>query len=103
MLDSGVTPDHPSFSGAGIPPPPPKWKGRCEVNVTACNNKLIGARSFNVAEKAESPFDDDGHGTHTASTAAGAFVDRAEAVGNAKGTAAGMAPYAHLAIYKVCV
>ncbi|KAF7828339.1 subtilisin-like protease SBT1.2 [Senna tora] len=108
MLDSGATAGHPSFSGAGIPPPPPKWKGRCEANVSACNNKLIGARSFNAAkamlgEKADSPFDDDGHGTHTASTAAGAFVDNAEVLGNAKGTASGMAPYAHLAIYKVCV
>jgi len=107
VLDSGITPDHhPSFSDAGIPPPPSKWKGRCELNGTVCNNKLIGARSFNNAavkgEKAEAPIDEDGHGTHTASTAAGAFVDNAEVLGNAKGTAAGMAPHAHLAIYKVC-
>jgi len=107
VLDSGITPDHhPSFSDAGIPPPPSKWKGRCELNGTICNNKLIGARSFNNAaikgEKAEAPIDEDGHGTHTASTAAGAFVDNAEVLGNAKGTAAGMAPHAHLAIYKVC-
>ncbi|KAJ1419165.1 Peptidase S8/S53 domain [Sesbania bispinosa] len=108
VLDSGITPDHPSFSDAGMPPPPPKWKGRCELNGTTCNNKLIGARSFNNAakaqkgEKAEAPIDEDGHGTHTASTAAGAFVHHAEVLGDAKGTAAGMAPYAHLAIYKVC-
>lgn len=108
VLDSGITPDHPSFSDAGILPPPLKWKGRCELNGTACNNKLIGARSFNNAakarkgEKGEAPIDEDGHGTHTASTAAGAFVDKAQVLGNAKGTAAGMAPHAHLAIYKVC-
>ncbi|XP_058734077.1 subtilisin-like protease 4 [Vicia villosa] len=108
VLDSGITPGHPSFNDAGISPPPAKWKGRCELNGTACNNKLIGARSFNNAamatkgEKAEAPIDEDGHGTHTASTAAGAFVDDAEVLGNAKGTAAGMAPHAHLAIYKVC-
>lgn len=108
VLDSGITPDHPSFSDAGISPPPAKWKGRCELNGTACNNKLIGARSFNIAamstkgQKGEAPIDEDGHGTHTASTAAGAFVDGAEVLGNAKGTAAGMAPHAHLAIYKVC-
>ncbi|RVX09005.1 Subtilisin-like protease SBT1.2 [Vitis vinifera] len=71
VLDSGVLPSHPSFSGT---------KG-----VTA-----------------EPPLDDDGHGTHTASTAAGAFVKNADVLGNAKGTAVGMAPYAHLAIYKVC-
>ncbi|XP_061348213.1 subtilisin-like protease 4 [Gastrolobium bilobum] len=108
IVDSGITPNHPSFSDAGIPPPPPKWKGRCELNGTACNNKLIGARSFNIAAmamkegKEETPIDEDGHGTHTASTAAGAFVKHAQVLGNAKGTAAGMAPHAHLAIYRVC-
>ncbi|KAK7389240.1 hypothetical protein VNO78_24078 [Psophocarpus tetragonolobus] len=107
VLDSGITPHHPSFSDAGMPPPPPKWKGRCELNVTACNNKLIGARCFDHAAKVlkgeKAPIDEDGHGTHTASTAAGNFVDYADVLGNAKGTAAGIAPYAHLAIYKVCV
>ncbi|XP_022958542.1 subtilisin-like protease SBT1.8 [Cucurbita moschata] len=110
VLDGGIAPSHPSFDDVGMPPPPPKWKGRCEFNFSACNNKLIGARSFNLATKAlkgetmmdDSPIDEDGHGTHTASTAAGAFVKGAEALGNAKGTAVGMAPLAHLAIYKVC-
>ncbi|KAJ0105034.1 hypothetical protein Patl1_18592 [Pistacia atlantica] len=51
---------------------------------------------------AEPPDDIDGHGTHVASTAAGGFVKNADALGNANGTAVGMAPYAHLAIYKVC-
>ncbi|KAL6182085.1 hypothetical protein ACLB2K_043508 [Fragaria x ananassa] len=108
VLDGGVFPSHPSFSGAGIPPPPAKWKGRCDFNVSECNNKLIGAQSFNLAAmalkgaKAEPPIDEDGHGTHTASTAGGAFVQNADVLGNAKGTAVGMAPYAHLAIYKVC-
>ncbi|XP_054823108.1 subtilisin-like protease 4 [Prosopis cineraria] len=109
MIDSGAVIDHPSFSDVGIPPPPRKWKGRCVVmNASACNKKIIGARSFNSAAKArgqkvDSPFDDDGHGTHTASTAAGAFVDDAQVLGNARGAASGTAPYAHLAIYKVCV
>ncbi|XP_050228015.1 subtilisin-like protease 4 [Mercurialis annua] len=108
VLDGGVFPSHPSFNDKGMPPPPAKWKGRCEFNASACNNKLIGARSFNLAAKAikgslaETPIDVDGHGTHTASTAAGSFVYNADVLGNGKGTAAGMAPYAHLAIYKVC-
>ncbi|KOM31501.1 hypothetical protein LR48_Vigan01g105600 [Vigna angularis] len=46
--------------------------------------------------------DEDGHGTHTTSTIGDAFVDNAEVLGNAKGKAAGIAPHAHLAIYKVC-
>lgn len=47
---------------------------------------------------AEPPIDEDSHGTHTASTAAGSFVMQAEELGSAKGTAVGMAPVAHLAI-----
>ncbi|XP_066347177.1 subtilisin-like protease 4 [Miscanthus floridulus] len=99
MLDSGVYPFHPSFSDYGMPPPPAKWKGRCDFNASACNNKLIGARSF---ESDPSPLDQDGHGTHTSSTAAGAVVPGAQVLGQAAGTASGMAPRAHVAMYKVC-
>ncbi|KAE8055200.1 hypothetical protein FH972_012058 [Carpinus fangiana] len=103
LLDTGVLPDHPSFSDEGVPSPPAKWKGKCEFNGTVCNNKLIGARVFQYVSQVvgAAPFDDEGH-THTASTAAGNFVINANALGNANGTAVGMAPYAHLAIYKVC-
>ncbi|CAN4075955.1 unnamed protein product [Withania somnifera] len=101
VLDTGITPDHPSFSDKGMPPPPAKWKGKCESNFTTkCNNKLIGARTFPTSS--DSPIDENGHGTHTASTAAGGFVRGANVYGNAKGTAVGTAPLAHLAIYKVC-
>ncbi|PAN39546.1 hypothetical protein PAHAL_7G250500 [Panicum hallii] len=99
VLDSGVYPFHPSFSGDGMPPPPAKWKGRCDFNASACNNKLIGARSF---ESDPSPLDKDGHGTHTSSTAAGAVVTGAQVLGQGYGTASGMAPRAHVAMYKVC-
>ncbi|KAF5754165.1 putative cucumisin [Helianthus annuus] len=76
VLDSGITPGHPSFYDDGVPAPPSTWKGKCEV--AGCNNKLIGIRSF---IKGVSPIDKDGHGTHTASTAAGNLVDNAN-VGN---------------------
>ncbi|KAL0324380.1 UNVERIFIED_CONTAM: Subtilisin-like protease SBT1.7 [Sesamum calycinum] len=99
-MDTGVFPEHPSFSDEGMPPPPAKWKGKCEFNNTTCNNKIIGARYFDAID--QSPLDDDGHGTHTASTAAGNFVRGANVFGNANGTAVGIAPLAHLAIYKVC-
>lgn len=104
LLDSGILPDHPSFSDDGIPPPPAKWKGRCEFNSSinaTCNNKLIGARYFRSVGM-DSPLDGTGHGTHTASTAAGNFVTGANVYGNANGTAAGIAPLAHVAMYKVC-
>lgn len=113
VLDTGVWPDLPSFRDNGaIPPPSNKWKGGCEFGASVCNNKLIGARNFvrgiNAMMRDElvslraPPYDDGGHGTHTASTAAGMFVNHANIDGQANGTAAGMAPYAHLSIYKVC-
>ncbi|XP_070021789.1 subtilisin-like protease [Nicotiana sylvestris] len=100
VIDTGITPQHPSFNDNGMPPPPAKWKGKCEFNLTVCNNKLIGAR--NLAQNATSPEDDDGHGTHTSSTAAGNFVEGANLLGKANGTAAGIAPRAHVVMYRVC-
>ncbi|XP_027085746.1 subtilisin-like protease [Coffea arabica] len=100
ILDTGIVPDHPSFSDEGMPAPPAKWKGRCEFNSSVCNNKLIGARYFHDGNG--SPLDETGHGTHTASIAAGNYVQGANVFGNANGTAVGIAPLAHLAMYKVC-
>ncbi|KAG5588898.1 hypothetical protein H5410_039412 [Solanum commersonii] len=101
VLDTGISPDHPSFSDKGMPPPPAKWKGGCDWNFfTKCNNKITGARTF--LENGNSPLDDNGHGTHTASTAAGSFVKGANVFGRVNGTAVGIAPLAHLDIYKVC-
>lgn len=101
VLDTGITPGHPSFNDQGVPPPPAKWKGKCELTGTTCNNKLIGARNF-VSGTTGPPIDEEGHGTHTASTAAGNYVPGANVFGMANGTAVGMAPLAHLAVYKVC-
>ncbi|KQJ85083.1 subtilisin-like protease SBT1.7 [Brachypodium distachyon] len=104
VLDTGVFPNHPSFSGAGMPPPPAKWKGRCDFNGSACNNKLIGAQSFISADPSPRapPTDEVGHGTHTTSTTAGAVVPGAQVLDQGSGNASGMAPRAHVAMYKVC-
>ncbi|OAY70953.1 Subtilisin-like protease SBT1.2 [Ananas comosus] len=102
LLDTGITPDHPSFGDEGLLPPPSKWKGSCDPKFH-CNNKLIGAKRFFEGRKVDMSTDTLGHGTHTASTAAGNFVKNATVLGNGNGTAAGTAPHAHLAIYQVCV
>ncbi|KAL6651187.1 hypothetical protein ACP70R_010112 [Stipagrostis hirtigluma subsp. patula] len=110
VLDDGIYAGHPSFDGAGMKPPPAKWKGRCDFNKTVCNNKLIGARSFFESAKWKwkglrdpvLPIQEGGHGTHTSSTAAGAFVPNTSVFGNGVGTATGMAPRAHIALYQVC-
>nr|AZL41278.1 cucumisin [Datisca glomerata] len=109
MLDTGIWPESASFSDKGFGPPPSKWKGKCHsTNKTfTCNNKIIGARYYNIKnlyDKTDivSPRDSIGHGTHTASTAAGRQVEGASYFGLAKGVARGGAPNARLAVYKVC-
>ncbi|BAF29685.2 subtilisin-like protease 4 [Oryza sativa Japonica Group] len=102
VLDTGIDFTHTSFDDDGMQEPPTKWRGSCKSSLMKCNKKLIGGSSFIRGQKSAPPTDDSGHGTHTASTAAGGFVDGASVFGNGNGTAAGMAPRAHLAIYKVC-
>ncbi|KAK4479781.1 hypothetical protein RD792_015316 [Penstemon davidsonii] len=89
-----------SFNDKGFGPPPKKWKGVCKggFNFT-CNNKLIGARSYG----SDSARDTQGHGTHTASTAAGNIVIGASFNGIAKGTARGAVPSSRIAAYNVCI
>ncbi|MGC9669328.1 S8 family serine peptidase [Planosporangium sp. 12N6] len=122
VLDTGIWPENPSF--AALPEPRPdqaviddKWgtgdiaAAKCEAgddHPVECNNKLIGARWFNLAGLADeypgefhSPRDYHGHGSHTASTAAGNHDVTASVNGSVIGKVSGMAPAARLAVYKV--
>jgi subtilisin family serine protease len=129
VIDTGIWPEHPSFSdqldlsdpeGASgsrnlaYGPPPADWHGTCQsgerFSQRDCNNKLIGARYFmegmgrhgvGTAEY-KSARDADGHGTHTASTAAGNAGVAAAIFGRPFGEVSGIAPRARVAAYKAC-
>ena len=118
IIDTGIWLESESFNDEGMSPVPQKWKGKCE-NGTAfspsnCNRKLIRAQSFskglqaagtNISKELDfsSPRDFMGHGTHTASTAVGNYGPGVSHFGYAIGTAIGVAPGAHLAMYKDCL
>jgi subtilisin family serine protease len=124
VLDTGVWPEHPSFADPGINPPGGGPYG-CEFGVGgdaafACNDKLIGAYAktatylanlnalpgencINEPTNVCSARDADGHGTHTSSTAVGGPVGSTPLFGVNRGAISGMAPGAHLIMYRVCL
>ena len=85
-----------------------------------CNNKLIGAYAFTARQVSREPWlggqefcnntthicsarDPEGHGTHTMTTAAGGRVDHALLYGVDRGPISGIAPGAHVIMYRVCL
>ena len=122
IIDSGIWPEHPSFADDGTFPTAPVTlddsRPNCEFGNTAhnsndvafeCNDKLIGARQMLDTYRAligaapdeyDSARDDNGHGTHTASTSAGNADVAASMYGISRGTVSGIAPRAHIIAYK---
>ena len=93
------------------------FTGTCQTGeqftAADCSTKIISARYFlsgfgaskigNAATgEYPSPRDGDGHGSHTASTAAGNARVPASVGGTSYGTITGVAPAAKIAVYKVC-
>jgi subtilisin family serine protease len=129
VLDTGITPQHPSFQDPGIPRPPGTAAVQCQFGDASdprgplgppatCNDKLLGAYAFlntymqvfdvlpgefcNQTTRKCSARDADGHGTHTASTAAGSPVGSAPLFGIDRGPISGIAPGASVIGYRVC-
>ncbi|CAH8345416.1 unnamed protein product [Eruca vesicaria subsp. sativa] len=120
LLDTGIWPESEVFNDQGFGPIPKRWRGKCksgkDFNATIhCNKKLIGAKyylkgmmaelgnlSYIIKNDFKSNRDAEGHGTHTATIAAGSFVSNASFYGLALGTVRGGAPRARVASYKVC-
>lgn len=125
VLDTGIWPEHPSYSDPdplgkpySTPPPPISGTRACEFTggsnpgaAFTCNNKLIGADRFMATYDAiigllpgefTTARDDNGHGTHTSSTATGNAGVAASIFGVPRGTVSGIAPRAHVMMYKTC-
>ena len=125
VIDSGVWPENLSYTdrklqdgklGKQVYDAPADWHGTCQAGEQftsdLCNNKLIGARFYNVgwggsaALKAArpwefmSPRDFHGHGDHTMSTAGGNYGVPATGAAASFGTISGIAPRARVAQYK---
>ena len=111
ILDSGINARHPSFAatdGEGFTHTNPfgGYLGVCAPahpnHDPICNDKLVGAWSFVSGGSAR---DTNGHGSHTASTAAGNRHQVTLPFGGEASTrtAQGVAPRANVIAYRVCV
>lgn len=114
VIDSGINHDHPSFATTGqdgYVTMNPFGTGNaapgsyCDVtDPSFCNDKLVGAWDLNASINPNDPEDDDGHGSHTASTAGGNVVTSTLIAPTTSITAtiSGVAPHANIIAYKVC-
>jgi uncharacterized repeat protein (TIGR01451 family) len=125
LLDTGINHENHSFAPVGddgYAPVNPLgdgvFLGECNDFPGLCNNKLIGSYYFLADSGGTDPLtppgdpiskDTDGHGSHTASTAAGNHNDQATVYnflgddsGFSFGRISGMAPHANVIAYKVC-
>ncbi len=115
IIDTGINWDHPSFVDAGegsltgwdFVNPYGSQLGLCSKSEVLCNDKLVGVYDFvqddpNTPEKEENTNgkDNNGHGSHVSSIAAGNPVS--VTVNDIPLTIAGVAPNANIVMYRVC-
>ncbi len=118
VIDTGIWPEHPMLADNGIPHPAGgPWA--CEFGnggdpAFSCNDKLVGAYAFLDTYRALNAIgaedfctasdcsarDSEGHGTHTATTAAGSYVTSAPIFGVNRGPVSGIAPGASVIAYR---
>ncbi len=118
VIDTGIDPWNPSFADVGDdgydhdnPWGAGTYVGVCDSTDASydptfpCNDKLIGAWGYATVNGGD-PRDVDGHGSHTASTAAGNVVYNATIVTPSKTFTAtqisGVAPHANIIAYAAC-
>lgn len=108
IIDTGINHDNPSFADIGgdgynhtNPFGSGNYVGYCVSTPSFCNDKLIGAWNYT-----DGPEDTDGHGSHTASTAAGNVlfdVDlNAPTISFTAAQISGVAPHANIIAYDAC-
>lgn len=114
VVDTGLAPQGPLFTAFESGAAPDSFRGGCADgdgwSDADCNGKVVGARWYVAgfgadavaASAALSPLDTDGHGTEVSSIAAGNADVPVEVAGESLGAFSGVAPAAHLAVYKAC-
>ncbi|TFG07929.1 hypothetical protein EU522_00270, partial [Candidatus Thorarchaeota archaeon] len=119
IIDTGINMDHPSFAAVGgdgyshtNPNGAGNYLGWCNPSNPhydpsyQCNDKLIGAWDYAyLVGETDGPEDNIGHGSHTASTAAGNILPDATIYAPTASyttTISGIAPHANLIAYDAC-
>jgi minor extracellular serine protease Vpr len=115
FVDSGLWPHSAAFAESpGMHRQPAGFRGACQTGAgwrrSMCDGKVVGARYFvrgfgadRIASSARlSPVDDDGHGTLSASIAAGDGGVTVAVPGVPHRVTSGVAPRARVAVYKAC-
>lgn len=123
IIDTGINPSNPSFADPGPidgyehtnPNGAGTYLGVCDPEqpaydpTFACNDKLVGAWDFVLAQTDPNneARDVDGHGSHTAGTVAGNLVEATVTSPATPGlsfdrTISGVAPHANIVSYRAC-